>query len=151
MVLKRSDRFAACESGAATFDWVILAVGVFGLGLAIASVFFTSDLERHPPAPQDVIERSAPGDAVPSPLYPYHDDEWRRDQAAHYAAQDDAVLQADYAAQYEVAVGDVNARVGADILSVIEAEMTRRGLPLPEGNATAAEIRVRLTAETGSP
>lgn len=147
MVSKRSDGFVARESGAATFDWVILAVGVFGLGLAVYSVF-TAELDERPPAPQPVIERPAPEAA---PLYPYFDADWRRDQAAYYAAQADDALLAAYAAQYSVAMGEVNARIGADILAVIEQEMIRRGLPLPETHSTATEIRARLSGATLPP
>jgi hypothetical protein len=147
MVSKRSDGFAARESGAATFDWVILAVGVFGLGLAVYSVF-TADLDERPPAPQTAIERSAPEIA---PLYPYFDEVWRRDQAAYFAEAGDDALLAAYAAQYAVALGEVNARIGADFLMIIEEEMTRRGLPLPDGNLRAAAIRARFMDAASPP
>lgn len=150
MVLKRSDRFAARESGAAAFDWVILAVGVVGLGLAAFSVF-TADWEDRARAPHVAAEQSAPTGIGLPPLYPYFNEIWQQDQAAYYAALSDEALLADYAAQYSVAMGEVNARIGADILAVIEQEMTRRGLAVPDGNETAAEIRNRLSGATSSP
>jgi len=150
MVFKRSDGFAARESGAAAFDWVILAVGVFGLGLAIYSVI-TAELSDRQLTPPAAIERTAPSEPVLPLLYPYFDEVWRRDHAARYAGQSDTDLLADYAAQYGVATGDVNARIGLDILGVIEGEMTRRGLPLPDGHVRALDIHRRLGGENASP
>lgn len=152
MVLKRSDGFAARESGAAAFDWVILAVGVFGLGLAIYSVI-TADLDERQQGAQAVIERSdratvdAPPQEVELPLlYPYFDEAWRAEQVEIFASQTDATLLAAYARQYEAATGQVNARIGMDFLGVIEAEITRRGLTLPEGHDPAAVIHARFDA-----
>ena len=87
----------------------------------------------------------------PPLLYPYFDETWRRDRIAQYGQMTDADLRAAYAAQYGVATGAVNARIGADLLMVIEAEMTRRGIDLPGGHDSAAEIHRRLSAETSSP
>lgn len=163
MVSKRSDGFVARESGAATFDWVILAVGVFGLGLAIYSVI-TADLGEQEQGAQTVIERSAPApeapveatEATPAQarlplLCPYHDAAWRAEQAAFFAGQSDAALLAAYDAQYAAATGQVNARIGMDFLAVIEAEMTRRGLPLPDGHEPAAAIHARLADAPAPP
>jgi len=148
MVSKRSDGFVTRESGAAAFDWVILAVGIFGLALAIYSVFSTS--ADAPPGPQTEI--TAPADPAPdirsAPLlYPHFDEDWRTAQiAAHAALGDDALLAA-YAAQYAVATGEVNARIGADYLGVIEAEMAARGLDRPDGNRSFRQIHAVLSAQ----
>jgi len=157
MVSKRSDGFAARESGAAAFDWVILAVGVFGLGLAVYSVI-TAEIAAQRPDPPAAIEQISSSDVGPAPptpdlplLYPYFDEGWRRERAAHYAEQSDADLLVAYGAQYGVATGGVNARIGADLLAVIEAEMTRRGLPLPDDHDPAAVIHRRLSRETAPP
>jgi len=157
MVSRRSDGFAARESGAAAFDWVILAVGVFGLGLAIYSVI-TADMDGRQPTEQAVVERSVPTGSPPvSPpeqlplLYPYFDAIWRAEQAATYAGLSDGDLLAAYAAQYAVATGEVNARIGMDFLAVIEEEMTRRGLARPEATESAADIHARLATDHSVP
>lgn len=157
MTGRRTDGFAAAESGAAPFDWVILAVGVFGLGLAIYSVV-TADLHDRPAPEPAVVERSltVEGPLVSPPsqlplLYPYFDATWRAEQAATYAEVSDEDLLAAYRAQYAVATGDANPRIGADFLAVIEAEMTRRGLARPAGNESVAEIHARLAAAGDPP
>lgn len=146
MVSKRSDGFITRESGAATFDWVILAVGVFGLALAVYSLI---DSQRPDPPPAVQTEIAAPPPPLPEPvaelrglslLYPHFGEPWRAAQIAHHAGLDDAGLLAAYAAQYRAATGTVNARIAADYLAVIEAEMALRGLDRPPGNRPATDI-----------
>jgi hypothetical protein len=160
MVSKRSDGYVARESGAAAFDWVILAVGVFGLALAFYSLIYSS--RDDPPAPQ---QQQVVAPLVPAPqealtdavralrslplLYPYFDEDWRQAQIAAHAALEDGALLAAHAAQYAVATGPVNTRIGADYLGVIEAEILRRGLDLPEGLRPFAEIHAELSAVGG--
>lgn len=153
MVSKRSDGFAARESGAAAIDWVILAVGVFGLALAVYSLF-GSDLTLRGPAPEQVVETVAPAGPVPEVvavyrarplLYPHFDEAWRTAQIAAFAALDDAALLAAYDAQYGVATGTVNTLIGADYLGVIEAEIRLRGLDLPPGNRSFTELHDALS------
>lgn len=146
MVSKRSDGFVTRESGAAAFDWVILAIGVFGLALAIYSVFGPGD-DASPPTPQEVAAPADPVDAARTAplLYPHFDEDWRAAQIAAHAALDDAALLDAYEAQYAVATGDVNTRIGVDYLGVIEAEMAARGLERPDGYRSFREIHAALS------
>lgn len=153
MVSKRSDGFITRESGAAAFDWVILAVGVFGLALAVYSVI---DVQRPGPPPEVQTQITAPPPPLPEEvaelrglalLYPHFGEPWRAAQIAHHEGLDEAGLLGAYAAQYGAATGNVNARIAADYLAVIEAEMTLRGLERPPGNRTVADIRAGLSGQ----
>ena len=154
------DRFVTNERGAAALDWVILAFGVFGLGLAIFSVVDTISNGAIRPTPHATRAPDAPAQTLPEdvatlralpPLYPYFSDDWRGDMIARFAVQSDADLLEDYAAQHDVATGPVNALIGADMLVLIEAEMRLRGLPLPDGDPSAAALHARLAPPLQSP
>lgn len=166
--------FIADETGAVTVDWVVLAAACLVVGVGVSDVMasameeFSSsvraELTNTDPSRNyfdEIMNRAIFGEYTTfSESLGSEWNEGGRDmdgntwaQAAYnvYAAMDNQALLDQYEFHYDIALnGDVlNDDLDAqslDHIAVTERVLLQRGVDLPEGNMTAAEVRATYEA-----
>ena len=150
-------KFKKDDSGAVTVDWVVMAASVVGIGVAsmgvvsegvndvsadtsallessIISTSFSDGLANI----ADWLSGYSPVSALHGPSWG-SDPNWVEDTYSNWSALSDADLQANYNADYASANGGGDA-VRADCIAVQERILNERGIGIPDGNSTAAEV-----------
>lgn len=148
-------RFKADESGAVTTDWVVITAAVVGLGLVVATSIggSTTEAAAGVATSVDSTVATALGHeqtteeflASYNPVSSRHrggsgPDSWVRGSYDYTSRMSDSQLAASYARNYSKAMTGTNA-VAADRLAVRERVMKERGMSVPSGNKSAAEVR----------
>ena len=162
-------RFLQEEDGAATVDWVVLAAACVALAIGVTDVTANAmaslsndvraELTNTDPSRNyfDELMNLAAFTGFEA-LYDGHGEDWGNGgldtdgrnwaQAAYdsYAGLDNQALQDYYTDNYEAATDALSpSAASADHVTVIERVMEQRGIPIPEGNLTADELRGLFT------
>jgi hypothetical protein len=156
------------ESGAVTVDWVVLTAGIVGLSIATAAVVsggvenLSGDVDTRltdMEAGQGFLDGlgGAINWADYSPISPQHgaawgnnglDAEgrtWAENTYDGWSQMSDADLLNTYNTNYAYATsnptGNMETQTRADYVAISEQIMTERGIDVPNGNMSAAELR----------
>ena len=145
--------FKKDDSGAVTVDWVVMTAAVVGVGIATTAAVSTglNDVAGDTSGIMEGEIISTSFDALAdfvssySPLSSSHgpgwgtDPTWVEDTYSNWSALSDDDIAAIYTADYASAVGGGDP-IRADYIAVQEQIMTDRGIDIPDGNLTAAQI-----------
>lgn len=168
--------FIKSDSGAVTVDWVVLTAALAGLGLATTAVVsggisdLSGDISGQLVSQEIITEFTSASVGMDWGSYDnlanQHGASWGTDAEGRNWAEStyagwsdpnilsDADLQTQYAANYEYATtqsaSSQATRTYADYAAVQEQIMIDRGLEIPAGNQSAAEVRARFESSSSS-
>ncbi len=152
-------RYKAEEDGAVTTDWVVLTAAIVGLGLVAATSIggSTTEAAAGVATSVDSTVSTALGHeqtteeflASYNPVSSRHrggsgSDSWVRSSYNYTKGMTNSQLQRSYDYNYAQAITG-NKAANADRLAVRERVMKERGIAIPSGNQTAAQVRKLYT------
>lgn len=146
-------RYMRCESGATTVDMAVVMAGVVGLGIATTALVTSSVGDT------GLYIEDQMSDMIDSPLdlssysllNPNADDSWRAVLQERVSRFNDNRLNRAYTNTYRRATNGSASRRARQIdrLGVIETEFLARGMTLPDGNQSFADLHAAWIAENG--
>ena len=153
MTTELISKFMRCESGAATVDMAVIMAGVVGLGIATTAVVLTGveDVSGYIDVQLTDMMDDPTGATVLSLLGGNHDASWRAVLQERVSRFNNNRLTRGYNNTYNRATsGGVNRRANQiDRLGIFEAEMIARGLAIPDGNQSYADLHAAWIAANG--
>lgn len=167
--------FLSEQDAAVTIDWVVLTAACVAMGLGVVNVTGSAMAELSTTVRSELSNTDASRNYFDElmNLASFHDyssfssafgsewgngginsdgRNWAQDAYDTYAGMDPQTLQDRYAYHYDVAMNgdplnsDLDAK-SVDHIAIQETVLQERGIPLPEGNLSAAEVRALYTTE----
>lgn len=143
--------FLRNETGATTVDMAVLMAGVVGLGVATTAVVTSGvgDVSYYIENQMTDMIETPTGLSSYSLLNPGYNESWRAVLQQRVAGFNDNRLNRAYNNTYRRATNGSASRRARQIdrLGVIEAEMMTRGMTLPDGNQSFADLHAAWIAE----
>ena len=153
-------QFYKDESGAVTVDWVVLTAAIVGIAIAVVSLISGGVEDASVGVNDELIVASNftfGGDDANwasgyLPLSEQHGDTWSGDGVDdegrtwaentydNWSVLSDEELVSKYNEDYSTATSTIDP-TRADYVAVQETIMNDRGIPIPDGNLSAADIR----------